>query len=139
LKRKTKPKEREAQNAPISVTPEFGLKIRYPIPATIVGASATPHSDPLLDIVFVHGLGGSATGTWTYPGSDSFWPLWLPEETGLQNVRILTFSYNANWNPITGGRTVLDIAGFAGQLLDAMELHYHKNGEVQMDSFDVDF
>jgi hypothetical protein len=136
---KTKPKGK-AQNAPISVASEFGLKIRYPTAATIDGASTTPRSSPpLLDIVFIHGLGGSAIGTWTYPGSDRFWPLWLPEEKELQNVRILTFGYDANWNPITGGRNALDIAGFAGQLLDAMELHYHKNGEVQRDCFVVDF
>lgn len=89
--------------------------------------------------MFVHGLGGSATGTWTHPTSKGFWPTWLPEEKGLQNVRILTFGYDANWNPITGGRTVLDIPSFAGQLLDAMELHYHRNGEVSGHYFDVDF
>jgi len=137
MEKEDQTKTRGGANTPISVTSEFELKIRYPTTAPIDGTSPRPYP-LLLDIVFVHGFGGSVIGTWTYQGSDGFWSLWLPEEKGLQNVRILTFGYNANWNPITGGRNVLDIAGFAGQLLDAMELHYHRNGEVQTDCFDVD-
>ena len=59
-----------------------------------------------------------------------FWPLWLPEEKGLENTRISSFGYDANWNPITEARNILDISGFAGQLLDSMQLHYHEYGNV---------
>ncbi|CAN9479230.1 unnamed protein product [Alternaria alternata] len=51
--------------------------------------------EPLVDLIFVHGLGGDPVKTWT-KGEDSeqFWPqAWLPQEPVLQNVRISTFGY----------------------------------------------
>lgn len=73
-------------------------------------------SDPPINIIFVHGLGGSAKGTWTDKTSGSFWPLWLPEIKTLENSRIMTFGYDSN--------NVLDISDFAKQLVHDLWLHY---------------
>jgi hypothetical protein len=82
-----------------------------------------PHP-PLIDVIFVHGLGGSSHGTWTHPKS-GFWPTWLQEGNCLENVRISTFGYDANWDPTKRGNA-LGTADFARKLLTALDLHYTK-------------
>lgn len=53
-----------------------------------------PTGVAIADVVFVHGLGGGSRSTWTKSGDPSlFWPLWLPQNPGFQNVRIHTFGY----------------------------------------------
>lgn len=87
---------------------------------------------PLIDIVFVHGLGGSRRDTWTYSDSNttSFWPPWLYEKSDLKNVRISTFGYDANWTNVTAPGNKLAIGDFALQLLDELDLHYDAHGDV---------
>jgi hypothetical protein len=88
-------------------------------------AESASTSEPAVNIVFVHGLGGSAKGTWTYaPGR--FWPLWLHEVEGLENTRVMTFGYDANWHQIWKPKNLLDISDFGKQLLDQLFLHYSK-------------
>jgi hypothetical protein len=82
-----------------------------------------PHP-PLIDVVFVHGLGGSR-GTWTHPKSG----FWLQEGNYLENVRISTFGYDANWDPTKRGNA-LGTADFARKLLTALDLHYTAFGNV---------
>jgi hypothetical protein len=48
----------------------------------------------LVDIVFIHGLTGSATDTWSVDGSDEFWPPWL--NTDLEHVSIYSIGYPAS-------------------------------------------
>ena len=51
-------------------------------------------SNPAVDIVFVHGLGGDAIKTWTHQNSKKFWPGdLLPIE--MPDARTMTFSYDA--------------------------------------------
>jgi hypothetical protein len=83
-----------------------------------------------IDVIFVHGLGGSAKGTWTHPETNGFWPTWLLEKEGFKNVRIATFGYNADYQNIFSPRNDLDIDDFSKQLLEAMFLDYHKHGDV---------
>jgi len=83
-----------------------------------------------VDLIFVHGLGGSAKGTWTHPATQGFWPTWLHETEEFKNVRISTFGYNANYRNIFGQRNALGIDDFSKQLLDALHLHYERNGYV---------
>ena len=84
--------------------------------------TASPDDKSCTNIVFVHGLGGSAKGTWTLE-PDSFWPAWLPKVRGLENCRIMTFGYDADWNKIWKPNNVLDISDFGDQLLNHLFLH----------------
>lgn len=48
----------------------------------------------LVDIVFIHGLTGSATDTWSVDETDGFWPIWLNEE--LEHISIYSIGYPAS-------------------------------------------
>lgn len=75
-------------------------------------------SDPAGDIIFVHGLGGTARKTWCWERNlDYFWPLWLADEDELSSYRIFTFGYNSNFK---GACTNLNIVDFAKDLLFQM-------------------
>lgn len=56
-------------------------------------------SDPLIEYVFIHGLGGGSTRTWCLePDPSYFWPKeWLPRHAGFRNVRIHSFGYDSDW------------------------------------------
>jgi hypothetical protein len=85
----------------------------------------------VVDIIFVHGLGGSAISTWTSAAaSKTFWPTLLHEDDRLANARISTFGYDANFKNILGVKNALGIADFADQLLDGLDSHYGKYGNV---------
>jgi hypothetical protein len=90
-------------------------------------------SDPPVNIIFVHGLGGSPDGTWTAK-SGAFWPPWLSEIKVFENARILTFGYDSGWNKIWKPNNVLDIADFAKQLANDLWLHYMQHGNVRSSS-----
>jgi pimeloyl-ACP methyl ester carboxylesterase len=91
-----------------------------------------PHSGATnpVNLIFVHGLGGSAINTWTNTVSKTFWPSLLHDENGLANIRISTFGYDANFTNILAAKNALGIADFAGQLLDSLDTHYGKHGNV---------
>ena len=84
----------------------------------------------IVSMVFVHGLGGSARETWTHYPSEVFWPTLLHEDDRFANVRFSTFGYDADFNNIFGAKNVLGIPDFAKQLLDVLDLHYDKYGDV---------
>jgi hypothetical protein len=84
-----------------------------------------------VQIIFVHGLGGSKRGTWTHPQTRGFWPAWLKEHPGLDKVRIATFGYNSAVNPM-GPNTNLSIPIFATQLLDDMTQLNDTHGPVRL-------
>jgi hypothetical protein len=74
--------------------------------------------EPDGDIIFVHGLGGTAMRTWSWKRDVSyFWPVWLTEEQGLSNFRIFSFGYNSNFK---GTGTNLNTIDFAKDLLYSM-------------------
>lgn len=71
--------------------------------------------DAVCDIVFVHGLGGSAMKTWSWKRDTAhFWPAWLCNDQQLYKTRIFTFGYNSNFK---GGGNNLNITDFAKDLL----------------------
>ena len=86
-----------------------------------------PPTNPV-QIVFVHGLNGSKRGTWTF-SKEQFWPEWLHEENGLDDVRIATFGYNSSTN-ILKPNTNLSIPIFANQLLRWLKRLCDNRGSV---------
>ncbi|KAI0132592.1 NACHT and WD domain protein [Xylariales sp. AK1849] len=66
----------------------------------LIGLRPLYHSpEPLIDLIFVHGLRGGSTKTWR-KGNDprNYWPqLWLPIEPGLHNANIHSFGYDSDW------------------------------------------
>ena len=89
----------------------------------------SPSTTKVLELVFVHGLGGSAKDTWTHANS-GFWPSWLHEDGKFHNVRISAFGYDADYKNVFAARNALGITDFANQLLDSLDLHFHKYGDV---------
>jgi len=84
----------------------------------------TPNADPTIDIVFVHGLGGSSRATWSWNQDlRKFWPKeWLPTEPGLSTARISSFGYDANFSQ-RGVSSKATITDFAKQLLYPLRFH----------------
>ncbi|KAK5071415.1 hypothetical protein LTR70_010577 [Exophiala xenobiotica] len=78
-----------------------------------------PDDNHVVDIVFVHGLGGTSRQSWSANRDpDLFWPLeWLPHETGISNARISTFGYNAHFASAAAPNSILNISDFAKDLL----------------------
>ncbi|KAI0864304.1 NACHT and WD domain protein [Xylaria cubensis] len=55
--------------------------------------------EPIVDIIFVHGLGGGSRKTWSKTESlNHYWPReWLPKDVSFERVRIQSFGYNSDW------------------------------------------
>ena len=75
---------------------------------------------PLIDFVFIHGLGGGSKKTWCKTPSDAhFWPKkWLPQDPDFENVRIWSFGYDSIYTKKK--RDVLRIDDFGRALLGAL-------------------
>ncbi|KAK3941413.1 hypothetical protein QBC46DRAFT_258764 [Diplogelasinospora grovesii] len=89
---------------------------RGPIGLRLLHASA----EPLIDLIFVHGLRGGSIKTWR-KGNDprSFWPqFWLPAEPGFENVNIHSFGYDSDW--ASSDPSVLNLHDFGRSLLAEM-------------------
>ncbi|KAK1764935.1 hypothetical protein QBC33DRAFT_545297 [Phialemonium atrogriseum] len=56
-------------------------------------------SDPLIDFIFVHGLGGGSRKSWSASQDPmTFWPKeWLPSEKAFRHVRIHSYGYDSDW------------------------------------------
>lgn len=85
----------------------------------------TPGNDHKVDIVFIHGLGGTSRRTWSKnEDPELFWPLkFLPLEPDVRLARILTFGYDANFR--TAGNVSTSVLDFAKDLL--FDLKYAKD------------
>ncbi|MCJ1251592.1 hypothetical protein MMC30_008827 [Trapelia coarctata] len=74
-------------------------------------------SEPLIDFIFVHGLGGGSRKTWSKsPNPYHYWPKeWLPRDPDFRHVRIHSFGYAATWGEKKN--SILEINDFARSLL----------------------
>lgn len=94
-----------------------------------------PESSPSVDIVFVHGLGGTSRQTWSKNRDlHLFWPLeWLPYEPELSSARIMTFGYNSQFSSVSQRKeSTLNISDFAKDLLFSMKFAIGE-GERKLD------
>ncbi|PMD60278.1 uncharacterized protein K444DRAFT_722408 [Hyaloscypha bicolor E] len=92
----------------------LGLTLVYSLP------------NPLFDLIFVHGLGGSSKRTWSWErDAENFWPPWLTEDKDLSGARIFTFGYNSGF---VGEYTNLNLLDFAKDLLIRMKTY---SGDLQ--------
>lgn len=76
--------------------------------------------EPLIDFIFVHGLGGGSRKTWSKTSSVThYWPQeWLPKDPAFKNVRVHSFGYNSDW--VKGKDNCLNIHHFGKSLLGEM-------------------
>ena len=76
--------------------------------------------EPLIDIVFVHGVGGGSRKSWSKSiADDHYWPqAWLPRDLDFQNVRIHAFGYTSAKSQVV--KTIAAIPDIANSLLIAM-------------------
>jgi hypothetical protein len=117
LKRKRSPGIRDSTTSTAS---QLGLKI-------LVEPNSSPSS---INIIFVHGLGGSAEGTWIDTETNVSWPQWLSELKELEDARIMVFGYDSDWNKIWKPDNVLDISDFGKQLAHDLWCHFSEYGDV---------
>ncbi|GKZ47041.1 hypothetical protein AbraIFM66951_010381 [Aspergillus brasiliensis] len=77
--------------------------------------------EPLVDFIFIHGLGGGSRKTWSKsPDPYHYWPKeWLSQDPEFDSVRIYTFGYKADWAEKTA--SVLNIHDFALSLLGEIQ------------------
>jgi hypothetical protein len=75
-------------------------------------------SDPLVEIIFVHGLRGGSRKTWSFSSNPlHYWPKeWLSRDPEFRNTRIFSFGYNSDWAEWKD--SVLNIQDFAKYLLN---------------------
>ncbi|KAF9773963.1 hypothetical protein IL306_008100 [Fusarium sp. DS 682] len=109
-------------NEEIDTWGQFGLQLLHSPP------------NPLIDFIFVHGLGGGSIKTWTKSGNlQRFWPeAWLPRDPNLQHARIHSFGYNCDWGGTADNN--LDIHDFGrslfGEILTSPELRKGEQGPI---------
>jgi hypothetical protein len=96
---------------------ETAEELRGPLGLTLLSGPA----EPIVDFVFVHGLGGGSRKTWSKgPDPALFWPKeWLSRDPEFKNVRVHSFGYDSDW--IERRDSVLDIHDFGKALLAAMQ------------------
>ena len=77
--------------------------------------------EPLVDFIFVHGLGGGSRKTWAKTNNPAhYWPKeWLPQDPDFKHVRVYSFGYKADWGEKKDSS--LDIHDFAHSLLGEIQ------------------
>ncbi|KAJ5449516.1 uncharacterized protein N7458_005965 [Penicillium daleae] len=89
------------------------------------------HCKPVVDIIFIHGLGGRSHYTWSYKKDLAlFWPGWLHQEPGLADVRITTYGYDSSiWPAFTKNFSCID--DFSQELLARVKVAANElTGEI---------
>ncbi|KAF2755764.1 hypothetical protein EJ05DRAFT_540420 [Pseudovirgaria hyperparasitica] len=104
-----------------------------PLGLNVVWEPEKPRS---LDIILVHGLGGTSRSTWSKDRDpENFWPgKWLPQEPEICTARVLSFGYDADWRS-TAGKTIFSITDFAKELLFSMK--FAKHGDKALEDLGI--
>src|ERR1700754_4193788 len=76
---------------------------------------------PVLDVVFVHGLGGDGTTTWMAHGATESWLDWLGHD--IRSIAVWSLSYPAGATKWTTEGEGMALADRAANLIDTM-LYY---------------
>ena len=78
--------------------------------------------DPLIELVFVHGLGGGSRKTWSKTSFVAhYWPQeWIPKDPAFKDVRIHSFGYDSDW--AKGKENCLNIHHFGKSLLGELSI-----------------
>jgi len=82
-------------------------------------------AEPLIDLIFVHGLRGGSLKTWR-KGDDPrlCWPQnWLPLDSDFQSANIHSFGYNADYSDTRD--SILNVQDFGRALLGEMRTSPH--------------
>jgi pimeloyl-ACP methyl ester carboxylesterase len=88
-----------------------------------------PEEEYKVDIVFVHGLGGSSRKTWSKNKDLRYFrpQTFLPLEPKIREARISSFGYNSNYKETAG--KLLPISDFAKDLLFHLKYAKYHDGE----------
>ncbi len=92
-------------------------------PTGLIAFSGCDHANRICDVIFVHGLGGDARGTWHPQGKrdDDLWPMWLGKD--LPDVGIWSFGYEAEPSAWKGkAMPLFDQASYLLDWLDNRDL-----------------
>jgi hypothetical protein len=88
--------------------------------------------EPLVNLIFVHGLRGGSVKTWRKgknPGL--FWPqCWLPLEKGFEHANIYSFGYDSDW--LTTSRRDLNLHNFGMELFEVMRSSQHLRAHAEV-------
>ncbi len=90
--------------------------VRGPLGLRLLFASP----EPMIEIIFVHGLGGGSIKTWR-KGNDArlYWPQhWMPIEPEFRNASIHSFGYEADWKRLQP--SILGVHDFGQALYEEM-------------------
>ena len=92
--------------------------------------------DPLVELIFVHGLGGGSVKTWQKGGDPSlFWPkAWLPTEAELRHVSVHSFGYDADWK--SSRPSILNVQDFGTALYEDIRSSTWLREHATVGSFD---
>ncbi|EMT65821.1 Vegetative incompatibility protein HET-E-1 [Fusarium odoratissimum] len=80
-------------------------------------------TEPEIDLIFVHGLGGNSRKTWSKSFADQshFWPEdWLSQDPAFRNVRIHSYGYD--WYYLKGKEDCLNVHHIGKSLLGAISI-----------------
>ena len=91
-------------------------------------------SEPLVDFIFVHGLGGGSRKSWAKTSNlYNYWPKeWLPRDPEFKHVRIHSFGYAAHWGEMKS--SVLETNDFARSLLGEIK----NNPDIRKDDVGIE-
>lgn len=96
--------------------PEKELDVKGPLGLALLSEP----SEPLVDLIFVHGLRGGSRKTWSKTDEPyHYWPrAWLPRDPDFKYVRIHSYGYNSDWAETR--QSFLNVHDFGKSLLNAL-------------------